>query len=753
MSRTARNGAIVTAVLLFAIGFLPLFGGPGYEYSLACGLVLPSAAGIVAALGLSYGERPDAPRPFDAFVRGLGIGVGLSLVALAIAFVHGVRVGFCDVAGGVLGFVLTALPGAMLGGAWGAYVAERTRGRARFRRLASVLWVLAAPLLGVGVSLWRFYASPMVFAFDPFFGYFSGTLYDTVVEPGTPLLTYRLGTVCTFLGAGAVASLLARDAGGRIVPAARDATTIPRFVLAVVALAASLVVTAFGPALGHWETPTTIAHELGGRRAGVRCDVVYADGLREDEVRLLVKDCDEEVASVERFFQVRGPARVTAFFFKDAAQKKRLMGAADTYIAKPWREEVYLQFAPYPHPVLGHELAHVVAGSFGRGPFRIATSGVIPNPGLIEGVAVAASPDRDELTDETWAHAMLKLGILPHLEDLFGLDFLGEQAGKSYTVAGACIRWMIGRWGVARVREIYGGAAVDWKALDTEFRAWLETVPLPDEALGYAKARFDRPAIFGRKCPHIVDALDHEADGCRDGNQYARAVALYEEALRRDPHDERAAYGSAIARSRGLDPAAGRADLERIAADDEAPRTWRDRAEEALADRDVLDGHWDAAAARYDALAARSLDEDQARTLEVKAMGARDPAARAAIVAFLVGTSPSRGPEPIYGAALLAAWGTRTHDPLADYVLGKNFMQKQLYAEAAPYFARSEDAGSPSVRVHRETLREQAVLACVIGDRDLAARVRGASTGPASPFPAGSGRLEGLLRLLDRCFP
>ena len=63
---------------------------------------------------------------------------------------------------------------------------------------------------------------------------------------------------------------------------------------------------------------------------------------------------------------------MTAFFFRDAADKKRLMGAGDTYIAKPWRREVYLQVAAYPHPVLGHELAHVIAGAFGQGPFHVA---------------------------------------------------------------------------------------------------------------------------------------------------------------------------------------------------------------------------------------------------------------------------------------------------------------------------------------------------------------------------------------------
>ncbi len=58
------------------------------------------------------------------------------------------------------------------------------------------------------------------------------------------------------------------------------------------------------------------------------------------------------------------------------------MGAADTFIAKPWRREVYVQAGGYPHPVLGHEVMHVIAGAFARGPFRIAggAGGLLPDP-------------------------------------------------------------------------------------------------------------------------------------------------------------------------------------------------------------------------------------------------------------------------------------------------------------------------------------------------------------------------------------
>lgn len=759
--RTPRRlGALIVGGLALAVGFLPLFGGPGYEFSLACGLLLPGATAIAVALeGASPARAPRAP--VDALLRGLGTGMVFSGVAFATALVHGARVGFCDVGGGLLGFVLNPVPGALLGGVWGAYVAERARGaRTRRRRVAgAVLLALLGPLAGVAVSLWRFYASPMVFAFDPFVGYFSGTLYDTIIDAGAPLLTYRLGTLATLTCALAVASLLARGPGGGLVPAPRDATTRARYVVAGAAFVASLAVTAFGPELGHYQTPATIARALGAKRSGPRCDVIHPDDVREDEAALLLKDCEEELASVERALGARGPERITAFFFRDAAEKKHLMGAADTYIAKPWRQEVYLQIAPYPHPVLGHEIAHVVAGSFGRGPFRIAGSlgGLLPNPGLIEGIAVAASPDEDELTDETWSRAMMDEGLLPSIEAIFSLGFLGQQAGKSYTVAGAFIRWMMEAYGADKVRAVYGGAPIEhatgktWRELDDAFRAHLAGLPLSPEVKAYTRAKFDRPAVFGRKCPHVVDAFLREADACRESNRYARADALYDAVSRREPRDFAARQGRALVKLRRGDREGGRADLERIAADLATPRNFRDRAEEAIADSDFMAGAFREATARYRALAARTVDEDAARTLEVKAMCATDPVARAPLVALLLG-APDRAPDAFLSGARVGAWAAQTRDPLADYLLAKNTARKGWLEDAVVHLDRALEAGPPTPRIHRELLRVDAQVACATRSAARLGRVRAALEGPASPFPPhGSGRREAIERLIDRC--
>ncbi len=66
------------------------------------------------------------------------------------------------------------------------------------------------------VSFARFFGSPMIFAYDPFFGYFSGTLYDTVVDVRPELWTYRGGSLATLVGLALVAAALTRGPDGRL---------------------------------------------------------------------------------------------------------------------------------------------------------------------------------------------------------------------------------------------------------------------------------------------------------------------------------------------------------------------------------------------------------------------------------------------------------------------------------------------------------------------------------------------------------
>ena len=764
-----RRAVAFVVVALGLVGFLPLFGGPGYEQSLATGLLVPSATAI--AIALDTVKRAEGT-PLASVARGVVLGLALASVSLLTALLHVARIGLCEVWGALLYFALTAGIGSAMGGVWGAVVGETVAALARRGRVVkpgrraglAVALALSGPIVCAAISVGRFIASPMIFAYDPFVGYFSGTLYDTVIDAGTAMLTYRAGTFATIAAVTLLASVLERraDAAFGLVLDLRTAATRGRAALGLLFVLVSVTLILAGTKLGHFSTPASIAKDLGAEKHGLRCDVIYPATTREQEANLLVKDCDEELAAVEKRLGARGPERVRAFFFRDAEDKKRLMGAAHTYIAKPWREEVYLQLGGYPHPVLGHELAHVVAGSFGRGPFKIAgeAGGLIPNPGLIEGVAVAASPDDDDLGGAQWARAMMDIGILPNMQHVFSLEFLGESSAKSYTLAGAFITWVGETLGFDIVRAWYGGGDIEllakmgWPSLNGQFTAYLAKLKLPPEAEAFARAKFARPGIFGRKCPHLVDALRHEADVCRDTQRFADAIRLYQEVIAKDANDFGSKKEAAGVERRHGDRDKGKAELTAMAnADDKTvPRTYRDRAEESLADAQFVEGDFEGAAARYDALAKRTVDEDVARTLEIKTFGARDLEARDSVRALLLGDA-KHGPDIFLGGVQLGLWAPRCSSGLAAYLVGRNLIGRGFYEDGAASLDVALERGLPTARVERETIRQRGVAACALGDQAALAKLRERIEGPEDPFKgaSGGGRRESTLSMIGRC--
>lgn len=717
---------------------------------------------VATAVATARGGSPDPP---GSLGRGMLAGVVYFALAVVTSFVHAARIGVCELWGAVLYDLLTAGIGALMGGAWGAFVGELVLALAARRpirrvRLVATILALAGPVGGVVVGVYRFYTTPMVFSFDPFVGYFSGSLYDTVIDAGTSLLTYRLGSFLTLSAAALLFSVLERVPQG-VRLRLRTPSERVRGGLGLVAALGSTLLVLVGSRLGHFSSSPSIAKDLGSEKHGARCDVVYPSTMRELEANLLVKDCDDDVASVEKVLGMRGPERIRAFFFRDENDKKRLMGAAHTYIAKPWRKEVYLQVAPYPHPVLAHELAHVVAGSFGRGPFRIAgdLGGLVPNPGLIEGAAVAASPEDEDLTDAQWARAMLEIGILPSMQRVFSFGFLGDASAKSYMLAGAFITWFGEQFGMDEFRAWYGGGDVNritgktWPELDALYVAHLRAVPLPPEATSFAKGKFARPSIFGRRCPHVVDAIRHEADTCRDTQRFDEAIRLYSEALAKDSVDFASRLSRATVERRHRDREAGRAELETIATRDSIPRPYRDRADEALADADFVDGRLDAARVRYERLAARSLDEDSARTFEVKKLGTESEEARAVVAGLLLGDR-SRGPDLFLGGVALGKMAKLGDTAFGDYLVGRNLVQKGFFELGASSLDRALAAGLPTARLTRETLRQRGIAACALGDAAALANVRAILEGPDDPFQGVSaGRRDLTLRMISRCMP
>ncbi|MFO0619638.1 MAG: tetratricopeptide repeat protein [Polyangiaceae bacterium] len=749
-SRLHQIAAGLVFVIAGAIGFIPLFGGPGYESALAFGIVLPSIVAVISALDLGRERR----QPFDGFCRGVGTGAALFGVALLTSIVHGLRVGLCDPWTGLENVLLGPGAGSLLAGAWGWTVAEIAGGvrRRGLRVAALVALALAAPLGCIVVSLGRFYTSPMIFAFDPFVGYFSGSIYDTVLDL-TPLLSYRAGTAATLFAAFVFALHLTHDERGRL-----HYESIGRpglLALGVASAIASLTITAKGSKLGHYQTRGTIEEALGAVIHGDRCDVVYPRSLAVDQAQRFLGECDGYVEANEAWLGITGTPRITAFLFESESQKASLMGAAGTNIAKPWRHEVYVQVSAYPHRVIGHEVMHVVAGGIGHGPFRIAGSlgGLLPNPGLIEGVAVASNPKDDDLGPAEWARAMKDLGILPKLSKLFALGFLGENASTAYTVSGAFVGWIHDTYGAKAIVDWYGGAELpavvgkSWDTLETEWHASLDALVVPDAAAAVAKARFDRPAIFGRKCPRVVDECKERSDSLAGAGDARGAIAALDEVLALDPRDDDTRLNQARLWIPAGDVPKARALLGAMVDDEKLRRGLRDAAIEELADLDLSEGNGPAALARYRDLLTRTLDESKIRTLYVKSYGATDATYRDAIVTLLIGT-PGKKPSRTRATELLAALDVEhPENGLAAYLLARYHVDNAEFDVAAALLDRAlaRKLDVPHVRV--EALRLRAVTACARGEIDVAARILGEYEKDPAVLPA---RKETLARLVDR---
>jgi tetratricopeptide (TPR) repeat protein len=720
VSRARLVGCAVVAVGLGGLGFQGPFAGPGYELSLAAGLLCPGTAAAVTAVELAVRTR----HPFTAFCRGVENGVLLALVAYLTALVHGFRAGFCDLAGGSMLFAMGPAVGMVLGGVWGAVAAELSWRRKRPRLYGAALG-LALPIASVLVQVGFFYATPMVYAYDPFVGYFSGALYDTVLAD-EGLFEYRLASFAT-LACCYVVSLHLERREGRICYRSLGRPGLLAVGGALGLASAASVLN--GPSLGQWQTEASIAEELIGQKTFGRCKIHYDIHIVQKDIDRFAADCDAHVTQIGAWLDIAVTEPITVYLFRDRGQKRSLMGAGRVSIAKPWRREIYLQNEEYPHGVMGHELVHAIAGALGAGPFKVAPSSLsswMPNPGLVEGLAVAASPRDDNLGPHDWAAAMRAIQVLPTVNELFGLAFFAQSSSTAYTAAASFVDHVREGYGIDVIKRWYGGDDLEeltgttWAALEQSWWQRLDGIQLSDAALATAKLRFDQPGVFDRACPHTVDELLEEAEA-RVGGDDAGALARFDRVLGLDPANVQARLGIARCRDKEGDLPGALAGYEAVEQHPGVTRLEQLSAAEKRADLLLREGDAEGAVALYRQVIALVTDEGRLRTLELKEHYAADPLARRAFVALLIGSTPDRGSDTAEALDYIGLWrASAPDDGTPYYLLARQHFGTEEYALAIERLNEALARKLPVPRSESESLRLLLIAACAIGDLETA---------------------------------
>lgn len=715
------------AVLLTAILIqLPLFGVVGFELGLVAA-AFGSLAGLALGADLVRRAQVTHARPLDRAVSPARLVLSLagraSLTPLAViavpfagAALHGIWAPTCDWTYGIEAYALLAVASTVLAAGSGMVIALCTG--PRLRRIVPAIIAVVVGLAAAG--FYRFYSEPPVFSYNALIGFFPGNLYDEDIRLAGALYWSRLeqlATVTALLAAVSVLvdapSLRLRLFGRRHRPAFAGA-----WVAAPAALLA-LVLHYHSAALGYSIDAEDIWAELGGVKRTEHFVIHYDDRAAiAAQMELYAADHELRLAQVSKALGVDPDAvgTIHSYVFASREQKGRLMGARNVEMAKPWRREIYLTFEDFPHSSLRHEIAHVVAGTFGSPLFHVSAKHVLlVNPGMIEGLAVAADwPGRGSLTPHQSMRAMELLGFAPSARDVLGLKFLTMSSQRTYTAAGSFMYFLLERHGPERLRRLYATGGdfeevyrVSQGQLVAAWREMLASIDVPAADLEAARERFRQPGVFQRPCPHANAARMHRAATL----PHAQAVRLIRQVCDDAPGEPRFLLALAEELTKGdADELAEARRIYGLYAGGERGQVLAARALQALVGLDARAGDLAAVRAHLDRALAFSLDDETRRTFEAMDLAMRADGLRGSFLRrYFFATGDDLG-----WSLLAAMFGG---DGLGWYLVGLQAHIRDWHGLATFALTAAFDRGLPSSRFVRNAARRLAISAWRAGDR------------------------------------
>ncbi|HVP62761.1 MAG TPA: hypothetical protein VMT11_19550 [Myxococcaceae bacterium] len=705
-----RPAGWVPAALVGAGGsllvLLPLFELPGLELGLAVSALctlLGGWTGAGAADELRKVPRPSVPRilppgPGTAAARAIGAATLALWAAAAVPFLaaalRAVLSTRCSPFAQAGFFPLLVLPAALLAAAAGVFC--RTAFPARGRAIALYGLLLLA---SVAWTVWPLVLGPQVFVFNFFLGLFPGPLYDEALHLPASLAWFRLETVLWAAVLGTcTAAIFPAPGPGHPRLRTRVLSTLVVLALAIAALEMSAV------RLGFRSSDAAIRAVLGGRAETEHAEILYPREKSPEELERLRRDVEFRLSQLSRFFGAPPPS-VRVVVFRSPEEKQRWVGAGGTQFAKPWLGSVFLNDAPFPHPTLKHELAHVAAGTFGSAPFRVTSRWLLPVMGVVEGVAVAADDPTGELTLHAWAAGMRRLGLLPDLRGLLGpAGFWSTPPARAYTAAGSFLRYLQETQGTERLQQLlaHGDFAGTYgRSLDTLVSEWermLDALPLDESAVNRAFARFRQPSLFRRPCVREVAGLAEEARAAASTNP-SRALQLLRACARLQPTEPDFLLAEASLLRRMERPAEAAEALERADALVSGRPSLEAQVALARADLAWSNGDLQSAGAALQQATSLRPGRDLEREAEVKRAALSDDRVRPALHAFFDAST-----DELRLWALERAREVAPEDGVVNYLLGRRLLALGIPGEAGEALTRALSATLPE-QVSREAWR------------------------------------------------
>lgn len=714
---------------VLTLSFVPMAGTLGYFSSF---VLAPLLSLLAAAAGVDAVARVRERSPADGgeamwLLAGQGaVALGwLLAVPLGVLLLGMLWTTNCDPWGGFAFFLIGPLCSAVLGFVAGVAMAVLLGPRRRWVLLLAG-WLPFAACVVVGVR--RLYFDPAVYAYDPFFGWFSGPIYDEGIAISSRYLRYRAynftAAAAVWLGLRASVDAQLRPSARRMLASGPDRVrTVVALVLGTIALALALT----SPRLGFSATIDSLGESLGATRETEHFVIHYGPtSATAREIDMVAVEHEFAWHQLEQRLGRAPDRKVHSFVFANGKQRGQLIGANVVEVSPPWRQQMYLSHRMWPHDVMHHELAHAFLGDFGDPllglPISLGGWGLRVNGALIEGVPTALAPRaQDNLGLHEQAAVLDRLDKRPPLASIMGAGFWGAAANRAYTAAGSFVLWLAQTRDWSSVAALYDNAG-DFEAtygqsldeLEREWLAFLRALPLREQDIAAHAQRFQKNSVFRRPCAHRAADLRNAAARARLLGQQDQALDSQETLCRIEPDEPAHFLGLAEMLAGWKRYAEAAVVLDELAAREQLTATIRGLIDEQRGDTALLAGNLDAAATHYQAALALGLGENRARQLQIKLIAARDPAL-APLVAEYFG--PFRVEDESHAGAILQLWTANEiaelpgHHALGHYLLGRQFLIASAPHEAAEVLAEAlaPPLGEPMLATRE--LRRAAIVA------------------------------------------
>ncbi|HIO50471.1 TPA: hypothetical protein EYN23_24410 [Candidatus Poribacteria bacterium] len=508
---------MATATLIMSM--IPLFNLLAFEFCAVLAFVVSIASAHITINTTQEYFTKVANSPFrtirDAFWLSLTINLTLLILPFLIIILNAFRVPNCNFIEGFLLFLLLPIISCIYGTSAG------TCFRLLLKRHAFLAY-LSYNFVTLLLLLHNIAFDPPVFGFHSTFGYFPGPIYDRQISITSTLLLAR-GTTLLISAIFFQLSILIHQK-----PRIHGLSSLVNFIpLTILVLGFSLI-WLYKSELGLRPTRSFIEKKLGGFYQTRNFLLFFEKGsIVEDKIKEIAVDHEFRYAQLIKYFQINPDRKVRSYIYTSPKRKKRLMGAKYTSLQDVMGYGLHINFEDFPHPVLKHELAHVLTSEWHSFlPISLKL-------GLHEGIAVAAEWDSGDLDPHQWTRAMHDLNIAPSIQRIMGLGFWIQSGPSSYTVAGSFVRFLVDTYGIEKFKHVFPTGNFkkiynkSLATLDREWQAFLDQVVLTDRDLRIAEYRFKRPSIFQEHCAHEVADLSEQAWSAYGRSNWHTAIDFF----------------------------------------------------------------------------------------------------------------------------------------------------------------------------------------------------------------------------------